>query len=134
MNVVCFMGGAADRQLIVDYELFHRDGGAPGTGRLGRKTRTPKFNVMLTSFEILRDCGNVFNQFMWDVAIVDEAHRLKSLQSATRCAPQRARCCASIQRTHLCTCLSARRNVFAILCRIILPVFSLAKIYRVRAG
>lgn len=86
MNVVCFMGGAADRQLIVDHELFFRDGADPATGRLGRKTRTPKFNIMLTSFELLRDCQAVFGQFLWDIVIVDEAHRLKSLTSAARCA------------------------------------------------
>jgi SNF2 family DNA or RNA helicase len=84
MNVICFMGGKDDRQLIVDHELWYREPGA--NGRLGRKTRTPKFHVMLTSFEILRDCASVFTQFAWDITIVDEAHRLKALQSATRCA------------------------------------------------
>ena len=85
MNVVCFMGGAADRQIIVDYEMHYRE--APTTlGGRGRKTKTPKFNVLLTSYEILRDTGNIFNVFYWDSVIVDEAHRLKSIESAVRCA------------------------------------------------
>ena len=84
MNVVCFMGSAADRQLIVDHELWYREVARSG-GRLGRKTMVPKFEVMLTSFEILRDAGNIFGTFAWDMAIVDEAHRLKALHSATRC-------------------------------------------------
>jgi hypothetical protein len=87
MNVVCFMGSAVDRQIIVDHELHFREDSANGRAGLGRKTKVPKFNVLLTSFEILRDCSSVFSAFAWDVAIVDEAHRLKSLNSSTRCAP-----------------------------------------------
>jgi hypothetical protein len=86
MNVVCFMGSAADRQVIMDHEIFWRNPPAAcRPGLLGQKSRTPKLHVLLTSFEILRDCATFFNSFLWDVVIVDEAHRLKALHSATRC-------------------------------------------------
>jgi chromodomain-helicase-DNA-binding protein 7 len=86
MNVVCFMGSAADRQVIMDHEIHWRS--TPAAGRPGAKTQSPKFHVMLTSFEVLRDCAALFNSFSWDVVVVDEAHRLKALQSATRCVSE----------------------------------------------
>lgn len=87
MNVVCFMGGKEDRAIIEDHELYFREGPPSSGGLLGRKTRTRRFEVLLTSFEILRDSARVFDHVVWDVVVVDEAHRLKNLNSGTRCAP-----------------------------------------------
>jgi SNF2 family DNA or RNA helicase len=71
---------ATDRgmQVIDKYELWKPK--AAGAGR-GKK---PKFDVILTSFEILRDCGRLFESIGWSALVVDEAHRLKSLKSAVR--------------------------------------------------
>ena len=48
------------------------------------QVRAGAFDVLLTSFEVLRDCPAVFRPFAWDCVVVDEAHRLKSLRSSTR--------------------------------------------------
>ena len=83
MNVVAYMGGAADRKVVESYELYYRDE-VTGAHTGKPSTRTHKFDVMLTSFELLRDSPSLFNAFHWDIVIVDEAHRLKSLTSSTR--------------------------------------------------
>jgi SNF2 family DNA or RNA helicase len=70
-------------QVIEAYELFkQRDGSTGGRGGSWRG-RTPKFDVLLTSFEILRD-SRVFESFQWAALVVDEAHRLKNTKSAVR--------------------------------------------------
>lgn len=67
-------------QVIDKHELWKAK--QPGSGR-GKK---PKFDVILTSFEILRDCGRLFESIRWSSLVVDEAHRLKSVKSAVRYA------------------------------------------------
>lgn len=61
----------------MDYEMHQRSG--------HRKTHVHRFDVLLTSFETLRDCQAVFWEFKWDAVVVDEAHRLKAINSAVRC-------------------------------------------------
>ena len=41
-----------------------------------------KFNVLLTSYEMLRDDPELFRSIPWRVCVVDEAHRLKNKDSA----------------------------------------------------
>lgn len=65
-------------QVIIEHELFQRRG--------GRQTRAHRFDVLLTSYEVLRDNSAVFMEYNWDVVIVDEAHRMKGLKSQFRCA------------------------------------------------
>ena len=53
--------------MIREHELYH-DGGS----------RTPKFNVLLASYEtVLRDRA-LFKSISWETVIVDEAHRMKT--------------------------------------------------------
>ena len=65
-------------QVIMDYEVHQRRG--------GRKTSVHRFDVMLTSYEALRDNIAVFQGFTWDAVVVDEAHRLKGIKSQFRSA------------------------------------------------
>jgi SNF2 family DNA or RNA helicase len=76
MNAVCFMGSRDDRKELLEHELYYN---VPG-----RKTRVHQFDVLLTSFEMVRDFPDVFMPFAWDVVVVDEAHRLKGLNSQFR--------------------------------------------------
>eukprot|EP00892_Ulva_mutabilis_P002486 jgi/Ulvmu1/12238/UM086_0029.1 len=85
MNCVTFSGGKEDRAVAINHELHQRKG--------NRKTPVHRFDVLLTSYETLRDCNNIFQDFVWDAVIVDEAHRLKAIKSAVRasidCLPKR---------------------------------------------
>lgn len=72
-------------QVIDKYELWKPK-------LAGQRGKNPKFDVILTSFEILRDCGQLFESIAWSALIVDEAHRLKSIKSAVRCAQCAAAC------------------------------------------
>ncbi len=66
-NCVVYAGGAADRAVIREHELYYEGGG-----------RTPKFNVLLASYEtVLRDKA-LFKSISWETVIVDEAHRMKT--------------------------------------------------------
>ena len=79
-NCVVYAGGAADRAVIREHELYHADG-----------SRTPKFNVLLASYEtVLRDKA-LFKSISWETVIVDEAHRMKTA-GAVRRHPARVAC------------------------------------------
>ncbi|XP_067119443.1 chromodomain-helicase-DNA-binding protein 1 isoform X3 [Centruroides vittatus] len=66
MNVVVYLGDVGSRNLIRQYEWCH-----PGNKRL-------KFNVLITTYEILLKDKTFLNNVSWAVLGVDEAHRLKN--------------------------------------------------------
>ena len=71
MNAVVYDGSAADREMCAEHEFF-----IPGTRRV-------KFDVMLVSFENVRRNTELFEQFSWAMCVVDEAHKLKDVNSQT---------------------------------------------------
>jgi chromodomain-helicase-DNA-binding protein 1 len=66
MNVVVYIGDVQSRNMIRSYEWCH-----PGNKRL-------KFNVLLTTYEILLKDKGFLGSYSWAVLSVDEAHRLKN--------------------------------------------------------
>ncbi len=76
MNAVVYHGSAAARDVIRKYELYHRD---PNTHKviLG----APKFNVLITTYEMVLHDSNTLKPFKWRYLVVDEAHRLKNQDS-----------------------------------------------------
>jgi chromodomain-helicase-DNA-binding protein 1 len=66
LNVVVYLGDVGSRNMIRSYEWCH-----PGNKRL-------KFNVLLTTYEILLKDRSFLGAVNWAVLGVDEAHRLKN--------------------------------------------------------
>ena len=71
MNVVVFDGSAADREVCAEHEFYVQG------------TRRVKFDVMLVSFENVRKNVEMFERFSWAACVVDEAHKLKDVNSQT---------------------------------------------------
>eukprot|EP01134_Creolimax_fragrantissima_P008587 CFRG8587T1 len=70
LNVVTYLGNKESRQLIRDYEFYTSTG-----------ARKVKFNVLLTSYEIVVKDAQVLLPYKWASLLVDEAHRLKNHES-----------------------------------------------------
>jgi SNF2 family DNA or RNA helicase len=68
MNTIVYLGTSEARNMIRQYEFFYRDG----------KDRIPKFNVLITTFEMITQDCSVLQPIDWTALVVDEAHRLKN--------------------------------------------------------
>lgn len=74
MNVVVFTGSEDDRRVCIDNEFR-----LPGANSKQR----PKFDALITTYEIVRDAGTALRGIDWGVVVADEAHKLKNPQSST---------------------------------------------------
>jgi len=82
--VVTYVGDKDSRAVIRENEMSFEEGAVRG-GRAGRlKTNAIKFNVLLTSYELVSIDTACLGSIDWAVLVVDEAHRLKSNQSKVR--------------------------------------------------
>lgn len=70
MNVVVYIGDATSRHMIREYEWYAQAG-----------SQRIKFNVLLTTYEILMREKSLLSLVPWAVIGVDEAHRLKNDES-----------------------------------------------------
>ncbi|XP_071490043.1 uncharacterized protein [Diadema antillarum] len=72
MNSVVYHGGSQSRHMIAEYEMFFKD---------DKGMRIPdlyKFQILITTYEILlADCQEL-SEIEWRVVVIDEAHRLKN--------------------------------------------------------
>uniref|UniRef100_A0A673GLJ5 Chromodomain-helicase-DNA-binding protein 6-like n=1 Tax=Sinocyclocheilus rhinocerous TaxID=307959 RepID=A0A673GLJ5_9TELE len=72
MNVIVYHGSQISRQMILQYEMYHRDEqGNIVSGQF-------KFHGIITTFEmIMADCPEL-KKLNWRCVVIDEAHRLKN--------------------------------------------------------
>ncbi|KAG0322737.1 hypothetical protein BG000_002812, partial [Podila horticola] len=70
MNLIVYIGDGASRQTIRDYEFYQK----------GSTTKI-RFNVLLTTFELVRMDRAELDKIKWTYLAIDEAHRLKNKQS-----------------------------------------------------
>ncbi|XP_022082169.1 chromodomain-helicase-DNA-binding protein 8-like [Acanthaster planci] len=72
INAVVYHGSAQSRHMIAEYEMYFKD----SKGR--RIPNIYKFQVFITTYEIvLADCQEL-SEIEWRVVVIDEAHRLKN--------------------------------------------------------
>uniref|UniRef100_A0A7S1B9C3 Uncharacterized protein n=2 Tax=Corethron hystrix TaxID=216773 RepID=A0A7S1B9C3_9STRA len=82
-NTVVYHGSADARAYIVQQEFYWNAGSVgskPQATRLKRQSVT-KFNLLLTTYEVVLKDIHVLSKITWKALIVDEAHRLKNTQS-----------------------------------------------------
>ncbi|XP_053689354.1 chromodomain-helicase-DNA-binding protein Mi-2 homolog isoform X2 [Sabethes cyaneus] len=78
---ITYVGDKDNRAIIREHELSFEEG-AVIRGRASRiRANTIKFNVLLTSYEMISLDAACLGSIDWAVLVVDEAHRLKSNQS-----------------------------------------------------
>ncbi|ESQ39568.1 hypothetical protein EUTSA_v10000738mg [Eutrema salsugineum] len=76
LNVVEYHGGAKARAIIRDYEWHAKN--STGTTK---KMMPYKFNVLLTTYEMVLADSSHLRGVPWEVLVVDEGHRLKNSES-----------------------------------------------------
>ncbi|XP_061711978.1 chromodomain-helicase-DNA-binding protein Mi-2 homolog isoform X2 [Cydia pomonella] len=77
---ITYVGDKDSRAVIRENELTFDDGANRG-GRPSKIKSQVKFNVLLTSYELISIDATCLGSIDWAVLVVDEAHRLKSNQS-----------------------------------------------------
>lgn len=76
LNVVEYHGCAKARAMIRQYEWHAND-----PNKLNKKTFSYKFNVLLTTYEMVLVDSSHLRGVQWEVLVVDEGHRLKNSES-----------------------------------------------------
>ncbi|VDM33123.1 unnamed protein product [Hydatigera taeniaeformis] len=72
LNLIVYVGDHVSRQFIREHEWSR----AAGVG--GRRQQMLKFNICMTTYEILLKDRSWLGQVSWAALVVDEAHRLKN--------------------------------------------------------
>jgi chromodomain-helicase-DNA-binding protein 7 len=72
LNVIVYHGSATSRQMLQDYEVFYKlDNGK-------QLKEITKFNVLITTFEMIVTDYQDLSNFNFRACVIDEAHRLKN--------------------------------------------------------
>ncbi|XP_055907342.1 chromodomain-helicase-DNA-binding protein Mi-2 homolog isoform X2 [Eupeodes corollae] len=78
---ITYVGDKDSRAVIRENELTFEEGAVRGSKPSRLRTTSFKFNVLLTSYELVSMDATCLGSIDWSVLVVDEAHRLKSNQS-----------------------------------------------------
>ncbi|XP_066585961.1 chromodomain-helicase-DNA-binding protein Mi-2 homolog isoform X2 [Prorops nasuta] len=78
---VTYVGDKDSRIVIRENELSFEEGAVRGNRATKIRSSQIKFNVLLTSYELISIDSACLGSIDWAVLVVDEAHRLKSNQS-----------------------------------------------------
>ncbi|XP_073042512.1 CHD3-type chromatin-remodeling factor PICKLE-like isoform X1 [Primulina eburnea] len=87
MNVVMYLGGAHARSVIREYEFYYPKNQKKNKKKKSGQTVSEskqdriKFDVLLTSFEMINMDLSSLKPIKWECMIVDEGHRLKNKDS-----------------------------------------------------
>ncbi|MCO5576552.1 hypothetical protein L7F22_030364 [Adiantum nelumboides] len=93
INVVMYVGSAQARAVIRDLEFYFPKEKVPQRKKKLKKKRKPmtvakqskqdriKFDVLLTSYEMINFDSTILKAIKWECLIVDEGHRLKNKDS-----------------------------------------------------
>lgn len=72
MNVIVYHGSSASRNMLQEYEMYFK------TEKGHQIKEITKFNVLITTFEIIVTDFADLKGFNWRLCVIDEAHRLKN--------------------------------------------------------
>lgn len=78
---ITYVGDKDSRAVIRENELSFEEGAVRGNRVSKLRANSIKFNVLLTSYELVSIDSTCLGSIDWAVLVVDEAHRLKSNQS-----------------------------------------------------
>mmetsp|Transcript_14219 Transcript_14219/g.29472 ORF Transcript_14219/g.29472 Transcript_14219/m.29472 type:complete len:2502 (-) Transcript_14219:1540-9045(-) len=79
MNVVLYHGSEKARNFLVQEEFYYKEPFVTkAVAAKMKKAHVTKFDVLITTYEIMLKESAVLSKLHWKVLIVDEAHRLKN--------------------------------------------------------
>lgn len=82
MNVVVYHGSADARDFLVKNEFYYLDQfESKETAKELKQKHITKFQLLITTYEVVLKDVNVLSKIKWKALIVDEAHRLKNIKS-----------------------------------------------------
>ncbi|KAG1670418.1 hypothetical protein FOA52_010153 [Chlamydomonas sp. UWO 241] len=83
MNAVVYVGDSRSREAIRAFEFdVDRRAAAAAANASGGVPRTTRFEVIITTYELILKDAPILSRIKWSALVVDEAHRLKNAESA----------------------------------------------------
>eukprot|EP00571_Detonula_confervacea_P013933 CAMPEP_0172304572 /NCGR_PEP_ID=MMETSP1058-20130122/5968_1 /TAXON_ID=83371 /ORGANISM="Detonula confervacea, Strain CCMP 353" /LENGTH=2415 /DNA_ID=CAMNT_0013015859 /DNA_START=210 /DNA_END=7457 /DNA_ORIENTATION=+ len=82
VNAIVYHGNADARNFLVKQEFYYTDQfETKATAQNLKRKHVTKFQILITTYEVVLKDANVLSKINWKALIVDEAHRLKNIKS-----------------------------------------------------